>query len=554
MIRAEVRKTLGEQPRELRSYYEAYKKEFRGAAEYSNRPALIAAAQKADIVLVGDYHTFSQSQRSALRLLTDLWNLDDPTEPNKRGLALGLELVRTEDQKYLDQFLEDAISENELLKKIDYSKKWGFPWENFRPLVLFAKERGLPVLALNTGTSELTARDQHAAEVISQFALANPNRRLVVLYGDLHLASGHIPRKIKTELARAKSKRKILTVFQNSESLYWRLASQGREHTVDVLKLSSDRYCIISAAPWVKLQSYLQWAEASQLIDEGEGISFHELTTQNLKHLAETLQLPLNSVVDFSIHTVNDLAFLSNSELLRSLTKAELRTIKAQVLGNRTVLIPMRTKGTLSSPSIAIYLPSESVNAVGEAASTLLHASHSGSLDILVDPQRHFFQNLLRNMIAYFGSKTLNHKRKCDLEDDFRALANRALGKKPLLQERTTKKVAGLVLKHCESQRRYLREPNGRYVSRPLPISLAIGPNRGSIFLEATRNLGFIAGEKLYNSFASGKTKLEFIQKIYTTTLNGDRISQQNAKKLYLDLLRELQNAPVTHTSKEEVF
>jgi hypothetical protein len=533
-IRADVRRALGPQTPLLRRYYEAYKREFRVVARHSSKEELLKQCVRSDIVLLGDYHTFAQSQKAALRLLRELANWESP-------LALGLEMVPTTRQAELDEFMAGKLGEKEFLERIDYDANWGFPWENFKPILAFAREHQIPVIALNFESQRLEARDAHAARAIAAWAWANPKRKLFVLYGDLHLARGHIPKLLRQELRERALKKRVLTIFQNSESLYWRLAENRMAHAVDVLALGRGRYCIMNAAPWVKLQSFLEWVDKSSLLNAGEwesegaGPNLHEIAHERLRALAEALNLRLPPSLDFTVQTVNDLSFLTNSAALAGISRNELKAVKYHVLGNRGIFIPGANM---------MYLASTSVNSLCEGVSSLAHAVLSGTRTIFHDPREHFFTAALHAALAYFGSKVLNHKRKCDLEDDFRLLLERPASRGMLPAERLQRRAAKLVLRHCKAQRDYLRSRRYR-----API-VAGGPGRVPVFLETARCIGFILGEKLYASFVEGRYPMVKIERLFMTKLS----SPSSSRTQYLKLVTELERAPLGHTSKLDLF
>lgn len=74
-IRSEVRSRLGMQNQELKKYYKTYKSFFIKLAKkpihtlVSGKKELLLACTKSNLILIGDYHTFEQAQRSCLRLL-----------------------------------------------------------------------------------------------------------------------------------------------------------------------------------------------------------------------------------------------------------------------------------------------------------------------------------------------------------------------------------------------------------------------------------------------------------------------------------------------------
>ena len=537
-IRADVRKAMGPQSRDIRRYYEAYKREFRCNMRHSSKEDLLKQCLKAQIILMGDYHTFAQSQKAALRLLRELL-ASDP------GITLGFEMVPSQYQAELNAYLAGKLSEPDFLDRINYKSNWGFAWEHFKPLFDFAREHRLKILGLNFDSDRLDIRDAHAAEIIAKFAVKNPKRRLFVLYGDLHLARGHIPKFLKSELREAGVKRKILTIFQNSESLYWKLAESRLKHTVDVLALSGARFCIMNATPWVKLQSYLEWTEASELLepgssqsaesDDSSGPNLHEIAHERLRHLAEALGLPMPENLDFTIQTVNDLSFVGNSAALATLNRNQLRVVRYHILGNRGIFIP--------GPNL-IYLPSASVNSLSEGVSLLAHSVLSNSPMIFHDAREHFFAAVLNSTIAYFGSKVLNHKRKCDLEEDLRLRLERKMPRGALPQEKLQRKVAKLALKHCKAQREFARDKKYR-AQFPPP-----GPGRVPLFLETARCLGGILGEKLYASFVDGRFPAVKLERLFRSQLHGGR----ETRAIYLKLVSDLERAPLGHTSKLDLF
>ncbi|MBI2607131.1 MAG: ChaN family lipoprotein [Deltaproteobacteria bacterium] len=548
-IKAEVRKALGSQSAAIRRYYEAYKREFRGPVRHSSKEELLKDCVRAHIVLVGDYHTFSQSQKAALRLLRELVNWDTP-------ITLALEMVPSAHQKTLDGLLSGRLGEEEFLRRVDYPRSWGFPWPHFRPLLVFAKEHKLPVLALNVDSPHLEARDAHAASILAAYAKKHPARKIFAIYGDLHIARGHIPKYLKRRFTEENLRRRLLTVFQNSESLYWKLATQKMEHTIDVLRLGRGRYCIMNAAPWVKLQSYLQWAEAATETGEApeltagsratlqdvplqeiplHDVPLHEMAHDCLRNLAELLGIPLPSGVDFTIQTVHDLAFLESARSRAELTRVERKIVKYHVIGNRTLYI--RDHHTL-------YLPSTGINSLCEGVARLLHAMVSRSRTLFHDPSEHFFAAALAAAVAYFGSKVLNHKRKCDLEEDFRLLLERPLTSRALPRERLQRKVARAVLSHCRANRAFLRD--GEYRA---PRS-ATGPSQTSVFLETALALGAILGERLYAAFVEGKFPADKIRALFKANLD----SPKAARRLYLGLLTDLKDVTLAHASKQSLL
>ncbi len=104
----------------------------------------------ANIVYLGEVHDRSQDHQDQLAIIKYLY------QKNPR-LAIGLEMFQKPYQGSIDKYLAGQISEAELLTQTEYQQRWGFPWENYAPLLRFAKEHQLPVIALNAPT-EITRK------------------------------------------------------------------------------------------------------------------------------------------------------------------------------------------------------------------------------------------------------------------------------------------------------------------------------------------------------------------------------------------------------------
>ena len=67
---------------------------------------------------------------------------------NKR-LAVGMEMFQRPFQGALDDYIAGRISEKEFLKKSEYFKRWAFDYNLYKPILDFAREEKIPVVALN---------------------------------------------------------------------------------------------------------------------------------------------------------------------------------------------------------------------------------------------------------------------------------------------------------------------------------------------------------------------------------------------------------------------
>jgi len=91
-------------------------------------------------ILVGERHTVAahhQAQLAVIRLLKE------------KGvpLAIGMEMMRADSQPQLDAWV--AGRRNEDAMAAVYRNNWNFPWTLYRPIFMFARDHGIPLIGLN---------------------------------------------------------------------------------------------------------------------------------------------------------------------------------------------------------------------------------------------------------------------------------------------------------------------------------------------------------------------------------------------------------------------
>ncbi len=170
------------------------------------------------------------------------------------SVAIGLEMIQSPFQQYLNQFVEGTLNFNGMLEKTEYFDRWRYDPRLYRNIFLFARQNHLPLIALNA-PRELTDRisevginglkqeerlmlpenlaplipeyrqlleavyeehaemlqsdldhfievqqawDESMAQAGGEFLRANPDHILVVLAGTQHVANGYgIPHRIE---------------------------------------------------------------------------------------------------------------------------------------------------------------------------------------------------------------------------------------------------------------------------------------------------------------------------------------------------------------------
>lgn len=101
---------------------------------------LSAKAAAADLVLVGEVHDSKAVHELQLTLVRAL-------AEKKLPLAIGLEVIQSDSQQYLDQWVEGKLTEEEF--KPIFGKNWSYDWRLYRDLFIFARDNRIPMVGLN---------------------------------------------------------------------------------------------------------------------------------------------------------------------------------------------------------------------------------------------------------------------------------------------------------------------------------------------------------------------------------------------------------------------
>lgn len=114
------------------------------AAEASRQQQaqLLAAAPRLDALLLGEIHTSAADHAWQLATLQAL-------AQSQRPIALGLEMVPAARQPILTRFASGQVGEAAFLAEVDWAGIWGHDPELYLPLLRWARQQGVPLLALN---------------------------------------------------------------------------------------------------------------------------------------------------------------------------------------------------------------------------------------------------------------------------------------------------------------------------------------------------------------------------------------------------------------------
>jgi hypothetical protein len=449
-LKLESEQLLGETPQPIVRYEREYQKEFTPLLAETKKlkplrkSQLISEIRGADVTLIADFHTFAQAQRTALRLIRDA------IRPGENW-CIGVEMVPSHFQSELDRFQAGKLSLQEFHEIIDYRSDWGFPWAHYRPLFEWAKEHKVRLIALNRPKElfypytpsaralvDLRKRDEWSAGIISD-VFSEKRCKMIILYGELHVGRTHLPHEIqRISKAFMKKPLKCVSIHQNHDGLFWKLAEMRRPEGADIFEVGrqagKSSFCVFSGTPWAKLQSLVSWAESfsehdsfdedeqadSDFDSEFEADYHHWMATYS-DFLAELFKIPRLETESLAIKTADEADFLSDAFRRARFLPEERKMLRFLIENGFRTYIPRIETLFLSSPS---------ANGAAELAALHLYRKTVGSAQIFSNHPDDFYRTVIESLFGFFGSLLLNPKRKCDLPSDHERRIRQLLFKK----------------------------------------------------------------------------------------------------------------------------
>lgn len=103
---------------------------------------LMGALEKVRVVYVGEVHDRAADHEVQRRIIQRLWE-------RGRRIGVGLEMLPHTAQEVLDRWGDTDMEEAAFLEAVDWEGNWGFPFSLYRPIFALAREKRLPMRALN---------------------------------------------------------------------------------------------------------------------------------------------------------------------------------------------------------------------------------------------------------------------------------------------------------------------------------------------------------------------------------------------------------------------
>jgi len=398
-----------------RKYLRVFNQSFRSYESPLDRAQVQEAVGAADVVLVGDYHSLAASQRFAASLL------EERALGGNRPVVLALETIFARDQHILDEWWRREIEESELRQRVRFDLDWGYDWSPFYELLLTARDHAEALYGLDCMPREnlrrIGARDRHAALKMAEIRHRHPAAAIFVLFGESHLAPGHLPRELREQMPEAR----ILTVLQNIDALYWRAAGE-RVDKVEAVRVTDDVVCCFTATPLEKYESYRlfldRWSRSDDAPDFAPTI--YNLVDSLASFLEINRYSPYNGTQPkFLVDMLPEVCGGSSQVMLRRLLSRK----GANDLHCQSLLSRVEERGSAYLPEVNVFCVREfqMMHAAEDAARFLHHACqglpqwrkpHPACGSEIgraggAHPTDRFYGRVIEHAVAFFGSRVL---------------------------------------------------------------------------------------------------------------------------------------------------
>ncbi|HYV19379.1 MAG TPA: ChaN family lipoprotein [Verrucomicrobiae bacterium] len=538
---ARLRREIGDVDRTSRR---GYIKEFHSSIGRYQAPAswddLVIACYRADLVYIGDYHALPSAQETAARLIQAI-------AERSRAVVLGVEMVYGRHQRLLDRYMNGELDELAFLRAIRYESDWGYDWAAFRTVYDVARRHHIPVVGLDcpprTGFRHIRRRDRYAAERIAGMIASAPGARAVVLFGESHLAPAHLPKQVTKLLKRHGLEKRVVTVVQNLEEIYWQMSEAGHAGS-EAARLGDDVYCHFSAGPIAKYEAYRRTIELWKGEDESQDdpvdltSTVHGIIDMILRFLkidpyTRRLQAPGRGR-DLIVDLYPDI----HSGLEPDEVRVLFRNARLPEEDAAEVLDHLERSGSCYVPRLnAIFLGEFSLVHAGEEAAHFVNQLLKGEIYEAVPralPQHDlFYSAVLEEALGFFGSKIVDPSRNHFFENEFYQYYRKD---RETIEKHTPYKfdefneIIDFVLLHKKFEHSY--EHYGE-VPQPLLDGIRSDPRRVNVLVH---ELGYFLGQQLHDAYRMGLVDRADMLALFRASFRRSG----SALAAYLDLSRKV--------------
>ena len=340
------------------------------------------------VIVVGDYHPLSQSKEALLTIL------ENTSHPISLALSLG-------NDSSIDLDADQA--------------DWPFSIEPWRPLVECAKRRGFPVFSFGFKGNYKSSRSEKYhlwAERLRTFYRENPSLVLAIV-GEKHAFVDDFPRVLSTySIAH-----EVKSLFLADSRIYWSALNYGLDPFESAYSFEDASISVLPCHPLDKPNSYLAWLMGEEVFhfralgswasNSSYWSNRKEVFNRSFSKLIDYFELPNTRIEPPIVYQPEDIEELSS--LYERLSFEESRALLKHIASNQSFS---------SARKNYLYLSRHSKCHLAEELTHVIHSFFSpppiGDLEV----EHRFYQEAVREALAFFGSKVIDPQRVCPSVED----------------------------------------------------------------------------------------------------------------------------------------
>ena len=523
-----------------RRYIREFLSEFDAFEATASFDDLLIDCLRSDIVYIGDYHALPASQLFAARLLREVAG-------RSRQAVLGMEMVFGRHQRILDAWMAEEITEKEFLRRIRYDGDWGYSWPSFKSVFETAREYHCRVFGLDCEPRAsfrfIRKRDRYAAARIVSLFKRHPDCKVVALVGESHLASGHLPARVRRGLKRARLEKRSVVVVQNIDEIYWKLAGRERQ-SVEVVRVAPRKFCVFTAGLIEKYEAYRQTIERWKREEGDDEVDLTPTLYNVIDTILEFLGVDKyrhclvrkEECIEFVVDAYPEVYSNADEALVRQL----LRSHGMEGEDTEEVLSHLARRGSCFVPRLnAILIGDFNLVHAGEEAGHFVNMALKRELydkaRTLLPQHDLFYGGVMEEALAFFASKLIHPARNHFVESPFFRLygeSTERIEAESGLPHAEFQQILNFILAHKRLEREYEKLDHV-----PEEVMQGIGSGRARLRL-LTHELGYYLGQQMYDGYQAGVLGREEIARLFRQSFG----ESGSALKIYLGLAERLRS------------
>lgn len=535
-LEAVEREIRSNDPFSRRKYLRDFSSAYQTYDSVINRSRLFEECHAADIVLVGDYHALPASQRFAAELLPTL-------AEGGRQLVLGVEFIFARHQQFLDQWFVGDVASHDLRDRIRFDLDWGYDWQPYYELLNSARNHAQAVWALDCtprgNLRRISTRDRHAASRIAQIREKYPEALVLVLFGESHLAPGHLPGALRN----LRPQDRVLTVLQNNDNLYWKSAGEPSDR-VEAVRVKDNVVCVFTSTPLEKYESYRscieRWRQEGSNNPDGAS-AIYNMVSALLRFLSIDACSPTTGTSAGSL--LGEMPAVVSVSSDKHLRRAMCRR-GAEGKEVRDAIARLQQNGTCFVASLnSVFVREFNLATGAEEATRFVHHTcrGPGAKREAGNAADRFYGRVLEEALAYFGSRALYPSRTPVRESELYSLYSQdenAVEQLAICSYRDYMQMVDFLVLHRDYE-----ADCSRYRERPALL------DEGTLWEDkrrefVTRWLGRMLGSDIYDAYVRGNLGKRSLRSLFVRRLD----KPEAARTAYFVTARKLRSARARRT------